>query len=167
MPYNVFYIAFFAIALGIAVALLTRFGKAAEKQPVLPEAAFEARTEHAFVRPVGGEELRGLAKRLFGRYGIEVEGETSVSETDFYLLGGSDDPVIGGRYAVHCHVGGPDEVLPPEQILEFRDFVRAQGMTRGIYLTTGYFAKESRFLVEDAPISLLSRGDVKRLLESA
>jgi hypothetical protein len=167
MPYNIFYIAFFAIALGIAVALLTRFGKPAEKQPVLPEAAFEARTEHAFARPVGAEELRGLARGLLGRYGIEVEGETSVSEGDFYLLGQSADPVVGGRYVVHCHVGGEDEVLPPESILEFRDFVRAQGMTRGIYLTTGYFAKESRFLVEDAPVSLLSRGDVKQLLEAA
>ena len=167
MPYNVFYIAFFAIVLGLAVALLSRFGKPAQKQQVLPEAAFEERQTHAFARPVGEEELRALARQLLERYGIQVEGESATSEGDFYLTGASADPVVCGHYLVQCHLAEGDEVLPPEPILAFRDFVRAQGMTRGIYLTTGYFAKESRFLVEDAPVSLLSRGDVKKLLDGS
>lgn len=167
MPYNIFYIAFFAIALGIAIALLTRFGKPAQKAEVLPEVAFAERAAHAFVRPVGAEELHSLALRLFSRYGIELQEESAAAGGDFHLMGTSLDPITGGRYAIHCHVAvDENEVLPPEHILEFRDFVRAQGLTRGIYLSTGYFAKESRFLVEDAPISLLSRGDVKGLLES-
>ncbi|MFQ5600882.1 MAG: restriction endonuclease [Candidatus Krumholzibacteriia bacterium] len=167
MPYNIFYIAFFAIVLGIAVALLTRFGKPAQKPQVLPEPAFEERRQHTFDRPVGAAELRGLAVRLLARYGIQVEGEDRSSDRDFYLIGSSEDPVVGGRYVLNCHVAEEqDEVLPPERILEFRDFVRAQGLTRGVFVTTGYFAKESRFLVEDAPVSLLSRGDVKKLLEA-
>ena len=167
MPYNIFYIAFFAIVLGIAVALLTRFGKPAAPAEVIPEPAYGERGQHTLDGPVGAEELRRIALRLFARYGITFEGEHQGSADDFYLLGSSADPVTGGRYAVNCHVGAPDEVLPPERILEFRDFVRAQGLTRGVFLSTGYFAKESRFLVEDAPISLLSRGDVKKLLEEA
>ena len=134
---------------------------------MLPEPAFAARAAHDFATPVGARELRDLAQRLFQRYAIEVESESAGADGDFYLVGTSSDPVVGGRYVIHCHVGEASEVLPPERILEFRDFVRAQGLTRGIYLTTGYFAKESRFLVEDAPVSLLSRGDVKTLLESS
>lgn len=167
MPYNIFYIAFFAIVVGIVLALLTRFGKPAARAQVLPEVAFEARGAHTFARPVGVAELRGMAEKLLARYGIAVESESETGPRDFYLIGASQDPIIGGRYAVHCHVAETDdEVLPPEHILAFRDFVKAQGMTRGIYLTTGYFAKESRFLVEDAPVSLLSRGDVATIMDA-
>jgi hypothetical protein len=165
MPYNIFYIAFFAVALGIAVALLTRFGKPAPPPEVLPEAAYEERAEHALEANIGESELRQVALRLLERHGIEVEGEDRNSEQEFYLLGRSDDPVIGGRYVVNCRVAEPDEVLRPERILEFRDFVRAQGLTRGVFITSGYFAKEGRFLVEDAAVSLLSRGDMTKLLE--
>ena len=165
MPYNIFYIAFLAIALGIVLALLTRFGKPAERAQVLPEPAYEARAKHAFVKPVGAVELRQMAKDLMARYQIEIESEAESDEGDFYLMGESRDPIIGGRYVLHCHVAEDDtEVLPPERILAFRDFVKAQGVTRGIFITTGYFAKESRFLVEDAPVSLLSRGDVLNIM---
>lgn len=164
MPYNIFYIAFFAIVVGIVVGLLTRFGKPAARPQVLPEPAFAERAAHDLPAAVGIPELRGLALRLLERYQIDVESESAVSERDFYLVGSSRDPVIGGRYVLHGHLAEEGEVLPPERILEFRDFVRAQGLTRGIFVTTGYFAKESRFLVEDAPVSLLSRGDVKQLL---
>lgn len=164
MPLDIFSLAMIAIALGIAVALLTRFGKPAPPAEVLPEAAYEAREDHTLDDDVGTEELRAAAAHLLGRYGIEIDEGDENSEVDFYLLGSSDDPVIGGRYAVNCYLASANEVLPPERILEFRDFVRAQGFTRGIFLTTGYFARESRFLVEDAPIALLSRGEVKQLL---
>ncbi len=164
MPLDIFSLAFIAIALGIAVALLTRFGKPAPPAEVLPEAAYEERAEHALDHDVGTEELRSAATELLARYDIEVQEGDENSEVDFYLIGTSDDPVIGGRYAVNCYLAAENEVLPPERILEFRDFVRAQGFSRGIFLTTGYFAKESQFLVEDAPISLLSRGEVKKLL---
>lgn len=167
MPYNIFYIAFIAIVLGIVLALLTRFGKPAERAQVLPEPAYEARAQHAFTQPVGAAELRRLAERLMARYQITVESEAESDDGDFYLLGESQDPIVGGRYMVHCHVAEDDtEVLPPERILAFRDFVKAQGVTRGIFITTGYFAKESRFLVEDAPVSLLSRGDVSSIMNS-
>lgn len=167
MPYNIFYIAFIAIALGIVLALLTRFGKPAERAQVLPEPAYEARAQHGFTKPVGAAELRQMAERLMARYQITIESEAESGDGDFYLMGESQDPVIGGHYVVHCHVAEDDtEVLPPDRILAFRDFVKAQGMTRGIFITTGYFAKESRFLVEDAPVSLLSRGDVLNIMNS-
>jgi len=167
VPYNIFYIAFLAIALGIVLALLTRFGKPAERAQVLPEPAYDARAQHAFVQPVGAAELRTLAARLMARYGIEIESEVESAPGEFYLMGTSQDPIVGGRYVLHCHVAADDsEVLPPERILAFRDFVKAEGMTRGVFITTGYFAKESRFLVEDAPVSLLSRGDVLHLMNS-
>src|SRR5881628_1614409 len=111
MPYNVFYIAFFAIALGIAIALLTRFGKPAEKQQVLPEAAYEERGGHAFAGQVGAQDLRSLARRLFRRYGIQVESEAVNSERDFYLVGSSSDPVVGGRYVLNCYLAEDNEVL--------------------------------------------------------
>ncbi len=164
MPLDIFSLAFIAIALGIAVALLTRFGKPAPPAEVLPEAAYEERATHALEGEVSVEDLRVVATHLLQRYGIEVEDGDENSDVGFYLLGESDDPVIGGRYVVNGYLASENEVLPPERVLEFRDFVRAQGFTRGIFLTTGYFAKESRFLVEDAPISLLSRGEVKKML---
>ena len=67
MPYNIFYIAFFAIVLGIAVALLTRFGKPAAPAEVIPEPAYAEREQHSLSRPVGAEELREIALRLFAR----------------------------------------------------------------------------------------------------
>lgn len=167
MPLDVVSLAFIAIALGIAVALLTRFGRPAPPAEVLPEAAWEERAAHSLETEVGLDDLRTAAAQLLTRYGIEIEEGDENSPLDFYVIGTSSDPVIGGRYAVNCYLAAENEVLPPERILEFRDFVRAQGFSRGIFLTSGYFARESRFLVEDAPISLLSRGDLKRLLAQA
>lgn len=166
MPYNIFYLAFFAIVLGIAVALLTRFGKPAPPAEVIPEAAYQERQSHGLERSLDAAELRRVALQLFAKHGVALEREESDSEREFDLHGTSDDPLTGGRYVVRCHLAAAGEILPPERILEFRDYVRAQGLSRGVFLSSGYFARESRFLVEDAPVSLLSRGDLLRLLDT-
>ncbi|MFN0150381.1 MAG: restriction endonuclease [bacterium] len=127
------------------------------RAPLIPEAGFSADAPEARV------DLSAVAGALLARYGIEVESRIESGEAEFTMHGRSRDPLIGGRYIVVCRECRNGEIIPSTRLLEFRDEVKASGATKGMFLTDGFFTSDARYLLEDAPVSLLNRHDIASL----
>ena len=110
-----------------------------------------------------GVDLLALAESLLQRYGITVENRVESGPNEITLHGRSRDPLIGGRYIIVCHYGPSDGLVRSTRLLEFRDEVKATGATKGVFLTDGFFTSDARYLLEDAPVSLLNRHELASL----
>jgi restriction endonuclease len=110
-----------------------------------------------------GVDLLALAASLLERYGIAVENRVESGPNEITLHARSRDPLIGGSYIIVCHSSPPDGIVRSTRLLEFRDEVKATGATKGVFLTDGFFTSDARYLLEDAPVSLLNRHEVAAL----
>lgn len=108
-------------------------------------------------------DLLALAESLLVRYGIAVENRVESGSNEITLHARSRDPLIGGSYIIVCHSGPPDGIVRSTRLLEFRDEVKATGATKGVFLTDGFFTSDARYLLEDAPVSLLNRHELASL----
>lgn len=116
--------------------------------------------------PVAGQpgvDLLALAQSLLERYGIAIETRVESGPNEITLHARSHDPLIGGRYIIVCHYGPADGLVRSTRLLEFRDEVKATGATKGVFLTDGFFTSDARYLLEDAPVSLLNRQELSSL----
>jgi hypothetical protein len=120
--------------------------------------------EEGFSSAAGpGVDLLALAESLLDRYGIAVENRVESAPNEITLHARSHDPLIGGSYIIVCHSGPPDGIVRSTRLLEFRDEVKATGATKGVFLTDGFFTSDARYLLEDAPVSLLNRHELPSL----
>lgn len=142
---------------GIVFVLLTGFSGPKKGASTVPEAGFVP------AAPLGLDALVARAEALLARYAVRVESRVEGEPGEVTLLGVSDDPLVGGRYIVTCLAASEGGVVPSTRLLEFRDEVKASGATKGVFLTDGYFGSDARFLLEDAPVTLMNRADLARL----
>ncbi len=127
------------------------------RAPLIPESGFSVGA------PAVRVDLPAIADALLARYGIEVESRVESGDAELTMHGRSRDPLIGGRYIVVCRECRDGEIIPSTRLLEFRDEVKASGATKGMFLTDGFFTSDARYLLEDAPVSLLNRNDIAAL----
>jgi hypothetical protein len=139
---------------GIVFVLFTGFRGPKKGPAAAPESGVAASP------PLGMSGLLARAEALLARYGVRVDSRVETASGEVTLLGVSDDPLIGGRYIVTCLASPEGNVVPSTRLLEFRDEVKASGATKGVFMTDGLFAGDARFLLEDAPVSLLNRADL-------
>lgn len=142
------------IVSGIVFILFTGFRGPKKGPSAVPESGFVVSP------PLGIDDLVDRAESLLARYRVRVENRVSPSPGEVTLLGVSDDPLIGGRYIVTCLASPDGGIVPSTRLLEFRDEVKASGATKGVFMTDGFFASDARFLLEDAPVTLLNRSDL-------
>ena len=145
------------IVSGIVFVLFTGFTAPKKGAVALPEEGFTPAI------PLGMNALVGRAEALLARYTIRIESRLEGVVGEVTLLGASDDPLIGGRYIVTCLAAPEGGGVPSTRLLEFRDEVKAGGATKGVFMTDGFFSSDARFLLEDAPVTLLNRTDLARL----
>ncbi|MCI0588001.1 MAG: restriction endonuclease [Planctomycetes bacterium] len=144
------------IVSGIVFVLFTGFSGPKKGAGAAPEEGFPP------APPLGMDALVERAEALLARYAIRVEGRAEGAPGEVTLLGASDDPLLGGRYIVTCLTAPEGGVVPSTRLLEFRDEVKANGATKGVFMTDGAFGSDARFLLEDAPVTLLDRTDLAR-----
>lgn len=153
---------FFALAMLVALSVVVfviviGFRSPRGRAPLVPETGWTA------AAPQTPLDLAAIADALLARYGIAVETRVASGDDEFTIHGRSRDPLIGGRYIVVCRSCRDGEIVPSTRLLEFRDEVKATGATKGMFLTDGYFTSDARYLLEDAPISLLNRNELPSL----
>lgn len=111
---------------------------------------------------LGIEELERRAERLLAEYGIDLESRVPSGAGEITLVGTSADPLFGGRFIAVCAAASEGDAIAATRLLAFRDEVKASGATKGLFITDGSFPSDALFLLEDAPISLLTMGHEER-----
>ncbi len=151
-----------AVLAGLALILLiTRSASpvAAEKAYYQPRGAEQQRLER-----LTPEQFERLCIRLLEQMGLIINSFHSNKRGQIDITAVNPQPITGGEYIVHCLLAPPDEPINSTRIIALSDTVRAEGASKGIFITTGFFSEEVPKLVEGPPLELINGQRLRQIL---
>lgn len=162
---NLFFIAFLAIVIGAVIAvLITRKSTPTRDTMLLPEDdALSERPEEREGAPLDMGRLFALAERLCGERGLEITEKVTNTPSDVYWIAKHSDPFFFGNYVFgFLQTTESHPLVTLSDVLNFKDFVKGAGSTKGFLLTTGYFSRDVHQPLEGPNVTLFNR---RRVLE--
>jgi restriction endonuclease Mrr len=73
-------------------------------------------------------------------------------------------PITGGDYLVHC-THPENGFVASMQVNALRDQVKGEQASKGIFITTGFFAEETSKVAEGPPIELINAKRLEELIQ--
>ena len=151
-----------AILAGLALILLINRASppvAAEKAYYQPRGVEQQRLER-----LAPEQFERLCIRLLEQMGLIINSFNSNKQGQIDITAVNPQPITGGEYIVHCVMAPPDEPINSTRIIALSDTVRAEGASKGIFITTGFFSEEVPKLVEGPPLELINGQRLRQIL---
>ncbi len=151
-----------AILAGLALILLLNRSSApvaAEKAYYQPRGVEQQRLER-----LAPEQFERLCIRLLEQMGLVINSFNSNKHGQIDITAVNPQPITGGEYIVHCILALPDEPINSTRIIALSDTVRAEGASKGILITTGFFSEEVPKLVEGPPLELINGQRLRQIL---
>lgn len=161
--FNIFTLSIGAIGLAIVLAIaITRQTVSGNPVRVLPEEDRDA--PEAKLQSMAAVEL--VARGLCLEAQLTVKEEIAVSEKETYWIAESTSPVFQGQYVFGLvRAVSVDDCVTLSTLLEFKDYVKSAGSTKGILLTNGFFTRDVYQPLEGPRVTLYNSRRVQ--LESA
>ncbi|MCB0416726.1 MAG: hypothetical protein H6617_02785 [Bdellovibrionaceae bacterium] len=158
--FNLFFLVFFAILMAAALAvLITRSSSPTKESFLLPE---EDKAADPPGPPLKIADLERLVKHLCQTKGLKLKERHENSPDEVVWVAENEDPILYGILVFGCVEAAPPQGLTPlSAVLEFKDFVKGLGSTKGFLFTTGYFSRDVHQPLEGVKITLFNR---KRVL---
>jgi restriction system protein len=153
-----------AVLLGFVLIGLILFS--ARRTPVVMEKDYY-RDRGAPPPGIGGlamPEFERLCLKLLEEMGLVVDRVSRPSERELDVQAVNPQPVTGGDYLVHCILAEADEPVHPSRVAALADTVKGERATKGILITTGYFAEEVAKRLEGPPVELINGQRFAQLL---
>lgn len=153
-----------AILLGFVLIGLILFSS--RRTPVVMEKDYY-RDRGAPPAGIGGlamPQFERLCVKLLEEMGLVVDRVTRPSERELDIQAVNPQPVTGGDYLVHCILAEADEPVHPSRVTILADTVKGERATKGILITTGYFAEEVAKRLEGPPVELINGQRFAQLL---
>ena len=151
-----------AILAGLALILLLNRSSApvaAEKAYYQPRGVEQQRLER-----LAPEQFERLCIRLLEEMGLVINSFNSNKHGQIDITAVNPQPITGGEYIVHCLLAAPDEPIDLTQLVALSDTVRAEGASKGILLTTGFFSEEALKPVEGPLLELINGHRLRQIL---
>ncbi len=151
-----------AILAGLALILLINRASppvAAEKAYYQPRGVEQQRLER-----LAPEQFERLCIRLLEQMRLIINSFNSNKQGQIDITAVNPQPITGGEYIVHCVMAPPDEPINSTRIIALSDTVRAEGASKGIFITTGFFSEEVPKLVEGPPLELINGQRLRQIL---
>lgn len=151
-----------AILAGLALILLINRASppvAAEKAYYQPRGVEQQRLER-----LAPEQFERLCIRLLEEMGLIINSFNSNKQGQIDITAVNPQPITGGEYIVHCVMAPPDEPINSTRIIALSDTVRAEGASKGIFITTGFFSEEVPKLIEGPPLELINGQRLRQIL---
>ncbi|MBI2080943.1 MAG: restriction endonuclease [candidate division NC10 bacterium] len=153
-----------AVLLGFVLIGLILFSS--RRTPVVMEKDFY-RDRGAPPAGIGGlamPQFERLCLKLLEEMGLVVDRVSRPSERELDIQAVNPQPVTGGDYLVHCILAEADEPVHPSRVTALADTVKGERATKGILITTGYFAEEVAKRLEGPPVELINGQRFAQLL---
>ena len=151
-----------AILVGLAVIFLVNRSSspvAAEKAYYQPRGVEQQRLER-----LAPEQFERLCIRLLEQMGLVINSFHSNKQGKIDITAINPQPITGGEYIVHCILASADEPIDSTRIIALSDTVRAEGASKGIFITTGFFSEEVPKLIEGPPLELINGQRLRQIL---
>lgn len=151
-----------AILVGLALVLLINRSSppvAAEKAYYQPRGVEQQRLER-----LGPEQFERLCIRLLEEMGLVINSFNSNKQGRIDITALNPQPITGGDYIIHCMLVPPGEPIDSTRIIALSDTVRAEGASKGIFITTGFFSEEVPKLIEGPPLELINGQRLRQIM---
>lgn len=151
-----------AILVGLALVLLINRSSppvAAEKAYYQPRGVEQQRLER-----LGPEQFERLCIRLLEEMGLVINSFNSNKQGRIDITAVNPQPITGGDYIIHCMLVPPGEPIDSTRIIALSDTVRAEGASKGIFITTGFFSEEVPKLIEGPPLELINGQRLRQIM---
>lgn len=148
--FNIFSLAFFAIVVAIGLAIyITRQKKPGSPIGVLPEEGFDPS------RLIRMSDVFAVAERICDANALKIKERLNVSERETYWIAESVNPVFFGSYVFgFLEADSQQPLVILTTLLEFKDFIKSVGSTKGFYFTNGFFTRDVHQPLEGPKVAL-------------
>lgn len=157
--FSIFLIVGFAVFVGMALAVFATRQKIPGVVTLVPpedDAAKDAET--AALAP---EQLYKLAEHLCRENKLQIKEKMENSERESYWIAESQNEFFFGTYVIGFFRVAPDEpFVTMAEILEFKDFIKSMGSSKGFCLTNGYFTRDVHQPLEGPKVTLYNKRKV-------
>jgi hypothetical protein len=155
--FSIFFLVGFAVLLGLGLAILVTRTSGRPSEPMIPaEEDFDQdpKTEKA----LDFEDLYKLARQMIKANGLVVKDELVQDDDEIYWVAESQNDFFFGNYVIGFFKASEETPLVGlTKILEFKDFIKSVGSTKGLFFTTGYFSRDVHQPLEGPKVSLYNR----------
>jgi restriction system protein len=110
-------------------------------------------------------QFEGLCIRLLEELGLVVNGPVRRRRHEIEISAVNPQPIIGGDVLVHCVLAHDARPVDVSAVQSLSDTVKADGASKGILITNGYFAEDVGMLSEGPPVELINAPRFRSLLE--
>jgi restriction endonuclease len=106
-----------------------------------------------------------LCGRLLSAIGLDIERTTTAGTHQIEITAVNPAPIIGGQYLIHAELLPAGEVIEAVQVLALLDAVKGEGVSKGVFITTGFFSDEASQAAAGGPIELINGARLRELLQ--
>ncbi len=155
--FSIFFLVGFALLLGIGLAIfVTRTSPQLAEPMIAAEEDFDQDPKDA--PPLEFEDLYKIAEKLLAENKLVIKDREIQDENEIYWVAESKNEFFYGNYVVGFFRTTPKTPLVGlGKILEFKDFIKGAGSTKGLFFTTGYFSRDVLQPLEGPKVSLYNR----------
>lgn len=156
-----FLLVFISLVIGFLLIALLVFAKpsrpAVEREGRRPERGFDF--SHLTM-----EEFERLCVKLVEEMGLVVSSSVRSGPRELEIAAVNPQPITGGDFLVHC--SHPDDrFVGSSRVNALRDQVKGEQATKGIFITTGFFAEETSKIAEGPPLELINAKRLAALIQ--
>jgi len=111
------------------------------------------------------DRFEWLCRRLLVAIGLDIEHTTTAGTHQIEITAVNPAPIIGGQYLVHGELLPSGEVIAAVQVLALLDAVKGEGVSKGVFITNGFFSDEASQAAAGGPIELINGVRFQELLQ--
>lgn len=157
--FSIFIIVGFAIALGMALAMFATRQKLPGNAPLVPPE--EDAVRDAELPAVTVSQLFTLGEKLCTENKLTVKEKMNNSPREILWIAESHNDFFFGSYVLgFCEITQEDPYVTLSELLEFKDFVKSVGSTKGLFFTNGYFTRDVHQMLEGPKVTLYNKRKV-------
>src|SRR3972149_2833928 len=156
-----FLLVFVSVAIGFLVIALLVFAK--PSRPAVEREGRRPETESG-VAHLTMEQFERLCLRLVEEMGLVVSSYVRNRPREREIAAVTPQPITGGDLLVHC-THPEDGFVSSARVNILRDQVKGEQATKGIFITTGFFAEETSKVPEGPQLELINARRLERLIQ--
>ena len=149
---GLFIITFVAFAVGLVlIALLKK-----TSPPPPQELIHFDNPEDKPLYLVDPEAFKEKCIEFLEKFNLEYRHSVWANDTELEIAMDDATPVVGGTYLALCIINPPNNTVDVMKVKGFLDTVKGEGASRGIFITTGYFAHDAERTIDEEPVELVN-----------
>lgn len=154
--FNIFTLAFFAIFLGIALAVFATRQKLPKDTVLVPPEEDAQKDPPSLILNLN--HLYQLGEKMLEQNQLKIKDKLNLKPHETYWIAESTNPFFYGNYVLAFFETSPKQpYVSLSNLFEFKDFLKSVGSTKGLFFTNGYFTRDVHQPLEGPKVSLYNR----------